>query len=462
MVRRKQLKEPEYRYYLPGLFFKVFFAIALCFIYIFYYNGGDTVGYFEDSTFLINLFYKNPMGAISIFLGNTSIENHMLFDSSTGYVSSYWSDPYAYFVVRAITPLTLITQKSYLSTTILLAWICYSGVWKLFMVFCQEYPHLKSKLALAILFIPSVAFWGSGILKDTITFASVCWFTYAIYMAIIPSKRALFKPFRIGLQLFVSTYLIISLKPYVLYPLLPGVTFLILFKYVGAIRNAIIKFLFVPLVVVFSFVLSLYLLTSLGDKMGRFSFDNVLQNAVDVQYDLKQDYYQGSSFDIGEFTPTAGGVLKKFPQAVMAGLFRPFIWEARNIAMLISGLENMVFLLIVLRIAFNFKLIRHTSFITSQPLLVFAFSFSIILIFIVGLTTSNFGSLVRYRIPALPFFLASLFILEDYIKLEKWKSRNVNPVLRRSNAEAIHEADKQREVITTHLREEDSESQDIE
>jgi hypothetical protein len=443
MVRRKKQLEPEYRYYIPGLFFKLFFAVALCFIYIFYYNGGDTVGYFEDSTFLINLFYKNPLGALSIFFGDTSVENHMLFDSSTGYVSSYWNDPYAYFVVRVISPLTLITQKSYLSTTILLAWICYSGVWKLYMVFCQEYPHLREKLAIAILFIPSVAFWGSGILKDTITFASVCWFTYAIYNAIIPGKKAVFKPFRIGLQLFVSTYLIISLKPYVLYPLLPGVTFLVLFKYVSVIKNAVIKFLFVPFVIAFSFLLSLYLLTTLGDKMGRFSFDNVLQNAVDVQYDLKQDYYQGSSFDIGEFTPTVGGVLGKFPQAVTAGLFRPFIWEARNIAMLISGLENMVFLLIVLRILFNFKLIRHTSFITSQPLLVFAFSFSVILIFIVGLTTSNFGSLVRYRIPALPFFLASLFILEDFIKYEKWKARSVRPQGTRRNVVSAYAAGKQ-------------------
>jgi hypothetical protein len=229
----------------------------------------------------------------------------------------------------------------------------------------------------------------------------------------------------------------------VLYPLLPGVTFLVLFKYVSVIKNAVIKFLFVPFVIAFSFLLSLYLLTTLGDKMGRFSFDNVLQNAVDVQYDLKQDYYQGSSFDIGEFTPTVGGVLGKFPQAVTAGLFRPFIWEARNIAMLISGLENMVFLLIVLRILFNFKLIRHTSFITSQPLLVFAFSFSVILIFIVGLTTSNFGSLVRYRIPALPFFLASLFILEDFIKYEKWKARSVRPQGTRRNVVSAYAAGKQ-------------------
>ena len=422
------MNEPEYKYYIPGLFFKILFAIALCFIYLFYYNGGDTIGYFEDATILINLFYKNPLGALDIFFGDTSYENHMLFDRNTGYVSSYWDDPYAYFVVRFITPLVLITQKSYISTTILLAWICYSGVWKLYLVFCQEFPKIRKKMAIAILFIPSVAFWGSGILKDTITFAAVCWFTYAVYNIVLPGKKKFFEPLWLILEIAISLYLIISLKPYVFYPLLPGVTFLILFKYLSTIRNGVIKFLIIPLVIGLSFVFSMYLLTSLGDKMGRFSFDNVLQSAVDVQFDLKQDYYQGSSFDIGSFSPTLGGVLGKFPQAVTAGLFRPFIWEARNVVMLISGIENLIFLIITLRILFNLRYIRLFGYITSQPLLVYALSFSIILVFMVGLTTSNFGSLVRYRIPALPFFLASLFVLEEQIRIAKWRMRSVRPV----------------------------------
>jgi hypothetical protein len=36
----------------------------------------------------------------------------------------------------------------------------------------------------------------------------------------------------------------------------------------------------------------------------------------------------------------------------------------------------------------------------------FLFSFS------VGLSTANFGALVRYKIPAVPFFLAGMFVAE--------------------------------------------------
>ena len=45
--------------------------------------------------------------------------------------------------------------------------------------------------------------------------------------------------------------------------------------------------------------------------------------------------------------------------------------------------------------------------------LFFSVTFSLFFAFSVGLTTSNFGSLVRYKIPAIPLFVASLFIIAD-------------------------------------------------
>ena len=44
-------------------------------------------------------------------------------------------------------------------------------------------------------------------------------------------------------------------------------------------------------------------------------------------------------------------------------------------------------------------------------MILFSFVFAIFFAFAVGLTTSNFGSLVRYKIPSLPFFLASLYMI---------------------------------------------------
>jgi len=51
------------------------------------------------------------------------------------------------------------------------------------------------------------------------------------------------------------------------------------------------------------------------------------------------------------------------------------------------------------------------KYIFSKPMVMFLFVFAVFFAFAVGLTTSNFGSLVRYKIPCLPFLLASLYMI---------------------------------------------------
>lgn len=38
--------------------------------------------------------------------------------------------------------------------------------------FTTEFPDMYKSLAVSILFIPSVVFWGSGLMKDSITFSA--------------------------------------------------------------------------------------------------------------------------------------------------------------------------------------------------------------------------------------------------------------------------------------------------
>jgi len=47
-------------------------------------------------------------------------------------------------------------------------------------------------------------------------------------------------------------------------------------------------------------------------------------------------------------------------------------------------------------------------------MLIFCFSFSLLFAFALGFSTSNFGALVRFRIPFLPFF--NLMLLALYFK----------------------------------------------
>ena len=52
--------------------------------------------------------------------------------------------------------------------------------------------------------------------------------------------------------------------------------------------------------------------------------------------------------------------------------------------------------------------------------------FSLFFAFAVGISTSNFGSLVRYRIPLLPFYVSSLVIIRYMYEKEKVEKRELS------------------------------------
>ena len=149
--------------------------------------------------------------------------------------------------------------------------------------------------------------------------------------------------------------------------------------------------------------------TNLGDYG---SVDAIMDRAVATQEDLKREAYKGNSFDIGTIDPSLGGMLAKAPVAIFAGLFRPTLLDVRNPVMLISALENTALMLFLLYMLFKIGPIAFARFVFGKPMILFSFIFAIFFSFAVGLTTSNFGALVRYKIPALPFFLASMYMIK--------------------------------------------------
>jgi hypothetical protein len=176
-----------------------------------------------------------------------------------------------------------------------------------------------------------------------------------------------------------------------------------------------------PLLLTIAVVGGYFMLISMGQVLGDYAVERVLEKAVVTNQDLKADYYGGNSFDIGEFEPTVPSMLMKAPVAITAAIYRPFLWEAKNIVMLISGIESLLIMFITLRILIRLRVVGVIPMALKSPLLTFSLIFSLFFAFSVGISTSNFGSLVRYRIPVLPFFIASLYIMDFYFNKDKKK-----------------------------------------
>jgi hypothetical protein len=55
-----------------------------------------------------------------------------------------------------------------------------------------------------------------------------------------------------------------------------------------------------------------------------------------------------------------------------------------------------------------------------DPTILFCLVFSLIFAFAVGVSTYNFGTLMRYKIPLMPFYCVGLVLILDYVnKLRK-------------------------------------------
>ena len=409
-VQKKKIEaHPEYRYYIQGLSVKIFGGIGVALVYSLYYNGGDTTTYYADAVCILKLQFTNPGGFFQVMQEGLNKTNYFYFNGNTGY-PTFWRDPYSAFVVRVVWLPVLLGLTSFLGATIMIAWLSFEGVWRLYKVFVYEFPMLTREMAIAVLFIPSVFFWGSGILKDTVTLSAIGYYTYSFHNLFILKKRIL----KSAIVIVIAFYVVLSVKPYLIFGILPGSLVWITSNVLSKLKGSILKVGTAPLLVFFSILFGFLMLDNLGTDLGVYSLDSVLNRAVITQKDLKSENYHGNSFDIGNYDPTMQGMLSKAPQALAATLFRPTILEVRNVVMFLSALENLFILYFTIKVLIKVRVIGLFRYFTKHHLLTFSLMFSLFLAFAIGISTSNFGSLVRYKIPVMPFYVASLFIINYY------------------------------------------------
>lgn len=384
-------------------------GVLVCAIYVFYYQGGDTTGFYKSASLLAQMGFVNQETFFSVLGGNLSNENLYKFVTNGLCCPDYYKDPQSFMVVRLAAPFVFLSGFSFWVCTLFFAWLSYSGIWRLFLLFNELYPNMEKRLAISILYMPSVLFWGSAILKDTVTFSAACWLTYCIYKVFIkPEKRT-----KHIIYLILASFLLVSIKPYIFVALLPGSTIWILYSRITTVRSSFIRLLISPAIIGIGILGSSAILSALSSRLGSFSsVETAIDKAIVTKNDLTRDAYGENSFDIGEIDGSVGSVVSKFPVALVAGLFRPFLWDVRNPVMLISALENSLMLLLTLRIFLVVGPFRVFSWIGKEPLLIFSFVFAVFFSFSVGLTTANFGALVRYKIPSIPFYMSLLFILD--------------------------------------------------
>ena len=406
-LRTKMADAVTLKYFLPGLFVKIVGAVALGLIYQFYYGGGDTFNFFHDSTLIWEAFQENPFTGLELILADNQFHQGLYQYTSQMH---FYADPYTYHVVRMSALLGLFTFHTYTLVAILFALLSFTGMWAMFKVFYSLYPHLHRRIALAVLFMPSVFFWGSGLMKDTITLGALGWLFHGFYFGAIKRRSLAIN----GVTAFLCILIIKAIKVYILLCFLPAAFLWIFLEYRARIKSRTMRVLSLPIVILLAVPLSYQAILKITEENKRYQLENIANTTQVTAKWLEQmgTLQSGSVYTLGEFDGTWSGMIAKAPQASLVALYRPFLWEARNPVMLLSALEAAFFLFMTLKVLWIVKFRRMGSTITGQPLVLFSLLFAVTFSFAVGVSSYNFGTLVRYKIPMMPFFLVALYVMQ--------------------------------------------------
>lgn len=413
VVRPWVTDEVNRRYFFPALTVKIIGALAVGFIYQFYYGSGDTFMYHTDgSRHIWNAFMDSPEVGFKLLFADWSNQVGVYKYSSQIY---FFRDPQSYAIIRLAAIFDLITFSSYSSTAILFALFSFVGMWLFFLTFYEQCPTNHRGLAIASFFIPSVFFWGSGLLKDTITLGclgAATFFTYRIFI------RRQFNLLFI-LLLLIALHGLYVIKIYILLTFLPATILWLFIFYYNQIRSLFLKIILFPIVISSSVLLGYFAMEKAGEDNPKYSLSMISKTAQVTAYDIR--YWSGreagSGYALGELDGTWQSMVKLAPSAISVSLFRPFLWEVKNPLMLLSAIES--FILTVFTIYVIVRLRSRLLKTILHPAIFYCLVFSITFAFAVGVSTFNFGTLSRYKIPLVPFYSIALVLMLDHLNRER-------------------------------------------
>lgn len=416
IVRNHIEAEPCYKYFTIGLFLKIAAGLIFALLYTFHYGITDTHYYYMGTQCLEKLAHIDFGKFVQIFLGNRSPEVASAFDWRTGY-PTYWKDANSFAVCRFNIFFYVLGFKTFLGNTIVMNAFFYIAYWRFYKLMLNMFPHSERDFAIALLFVPSVIFWGSGLLKDGWCLVAMLFIFSSVYKIFIEHKKIVWST----IVLIVWAYICFSIRAYAFFTAALASIIWLAFNIINKAKTGLMRTLIFPIIAVVAWLVGVGVFSQFGSLANsRYqSIDAMIETAVIIQDDLRKDYYGGNSFDIGEFSPTLGGMLSKAPQAIVAGIFRPFLWDVRNPLMLISALETTIIFIIIISLFKNFGIRRFMAVIMRNPFLIAAFVLMLTYAFFVGITTANFGALVRYRMPVLVFLALILSVEWRYMAI--WK-----------------------------------------
>ncbi|NOT74301.1 MAG: hypothetical protein HOP08_05180 [Cyclobacteriaceae bacterium] len=380
--RQPDNMKPLYR---TALVVKLLAGFAVGWLYFYYYGEGDTITYWQDGKIVSDLIMDNPSGALRFFW-NENADPELL----PGLINLQQR---SLFFAKISGILSLLTSGNYWLMSILISSVSFLGAWYIFRRVTDFFPSSDQAAALSFLFFPSVVFWSSGLIKESLGLASIFFLT-AIFLNLCQYKKVKWGD---GVLIILSLWIGWNLKYYwigVFVPVILTTAIIIRLKH---------SFVFFQRFDGASWVVLFVIIFLTGTSIHPNFYPNrFLEVIVENNREFMLLTYPDNAVHYNDLSATFGSVLMNSPQALVAGFFRPFIWEGHHIISVAAGVENTVLLIL-----FITSIISIKRFFSSPDRLMAlaAIAYCVVLGIFLALSTPNFGTLSRYKIGFLPFLV---------------------------------------------------------
>ncbi|MBC7629003.1 hypothetical protein, partial [Ferruginibacter sp.] len=319
---KKRYNGKIYKYFRYGFLAKMTGALGFAFYHQYIYGGGDTFLFFDTglkiADFATSDFHR--FAALVFKPVESTVDYH--FDSLDEIVFAEAN----FFVPRVTAILSFITFRSYLSICLLFSAISFGGIWYAYSSLLKIYPAFEKEFAMAFLFIPSVILWGSGLGKDSITLGCTCLVFGSLLRLFLIPKQSLFKNL---ILLSIGFFVVILVKPYIIYSFSLSFAIGILFQRIANMKNKGLK-VFMAIMLVMGSLAATFVGYGYMISDPNFGLDLVSEKVIALNKNLGTQSGAGSAYDLGLDVSSVNSftdIIPVFPKSIFVTLFRPFLWE---------------------------------------------------------------------------------------------------------------------------------------
>ncbi len=300
----------------------------------------------------------------------------------------------------------LLLNDSLYAACIMLGGLSFFSTLAVYRVFRRELPEKFHLLALiGCLWEPSVVFWSSALLKESVALVGLGLTIYGGHA--LATRRRLI----LGLVLFLLGLLLAApVKAYLLLPfgLAAGLWFYLDGARAPHLRR---RRLIRPGAFLLGVVLSAVFVVGIGELFPRFEAAGLAEETAKVQAGLMRTK-GGTDYAMGNpEVQTFSGQLAYAPEAILTALFRPTLLDIINPQTAVNALESTGITVLLLIALVRAGPVGMGRAVLASPILGFAAVYVLGLALGVGLGTTNLGTLSRYRMPMMPFFVTLVAVL---------------------------------------------------